>query len=965
MSREDRIELLFAEVIELPAEQRQAFVRERAADDAERDEILSLLAHHEQAESQDPFLSSPLARIDRDIIDDIRQQQPDSETILEIDGFEILEILGRGGMGVVYRARQHHPRRFVALKVVDPDQWNPDLLRRLQREAESLGRLEHPGIARLYQAGASDSVTGPRPWLAMELVDGLPLLDYVQRHRLGRRERLELLARVADAVHYAHTRDVIHRDLKPANVLVVDDPTTIEADSTDNLVRGARPKVLDFGVARIADAVDATRETEPGRIVGTLAWMSPEQCEAGGRIDARTDVYALGVMGFALLTGQRPYELAGLPLAVALRTIQETEPPLPSSFDGRLRGDLDTILAKALEKNPEQRYASAAELAAELRRHLRDEPILARPATLAERASKFVRRHRLLVASTTSILAILLVSLFLVGREAGRARGAETDMRFTLDLLEEILLTSDPYRQGRADATIREVLIDAAAQLDQRTDLRPRVRAHTCDTLGQAFHGQREHGRAIRWFQEARRLFAGLDGSDSPDCVHSAAWLALAYVDNRQFDAARSTLDEQVTPFLPPPEEDPLLHYRVGSVHVTLAYQTLDFPAALARARSILDEGTRLGQSADLLDKARSRLLRVMLSAGDNQAAFEIAEQLLHDREQRLGPEHAGTVVALRMVLEAADKTGRIEDSVAFARRLLQSLPALGAAHADRSAFLKQAAMTLRKAGQYEEAEQAIEQALAAAREQFGERHETTLGIRNSRSILWQDLGRPGLVAELEDLLLTCESNLGASPTTAAVTANLADALAERGESDRALALQRDAIDWFEKSVGPDHEMTIAARANLAAALLVADRSDEAIEILPEILKAHQRQFGEDHPKTLLVANNLAVTLKRLGRFDQAEPLFARLTESSDAAFPAGHPRRATARLTWALCLLEMERFASAEPLLKESLALLDTAVPKGHPYRVRTLQGLIELYQRTDRPADRDAYAERLADEN
>jgi non-specific serine/threonine protein kinase/serine/threonine-protein kinase len=283
-----------------------------------------------------------------------------------IGQYRILRLLGEGGMGSVYEAEQDQPRRLVALKVIRAAWASPELIRRFEQESQALGRLQHPGIAQIYEAGAAETPFGVQPYFAMELIRGKPLVDYADEHRLNTRQRLELMAAVCDAVEHAHQRGIIHRDLKPANILV---------DET------GQPRILDFGLARAADSdAQATRQTDMGQILGTLAYMSPEQVLADPlALDTRSDVYALGVILYELLAQKMPYALSNL-LHEALETIRLTEPQRLSSVDRSYRGDIETIVAKALEKDKERRYPSAAALAADIRRYLRDEPIYRPPA---------------------------------------------------------------------------------------------------------------------------------------------------------------------------------------------------------------------------------------------------------------------------------------------------------------------------------------------------------------------------------------------------------------------------------------------------------------------------------------------------------------------------------------------------------------------------------------------------------
>jgi WD40 repeat protein/predicted Ser/Thr protein kinase len=382
-----------------------------------------------------------LRRLERECLDTSRADPPPTPADAppaRVGGYRVVRLIGRGGMGAVYEAEQDNPRRPVALKMICPGLASPDLVRRFAREAHVLGRLHHPGIAQVYAAGVTDD---GQPYFAMELVHGPPLLEYAGRHRLDTAARLALAARVCDAVQHAHEHGVIHRDLKPANVLV---------DET------GQPKVLDFGVARATDADlhITTGGTEVGQVIGTLAYMSPEQVEGNpAALDFRSDVYALGVVLFELLSGRLPYSLRGLPLAEAARVIHDRDPDRLGSVDTSLRGDVETIVAKALEKDKGRRYESAGALAADLRRYLAGEPVAARPASAWYQFRKFARRNKAAVGGTAATFAALLVGLALTMRFAW----GEAEQRRQAD--EQRRLADEERRQ--ADARRHEALRQA------------------------------------------------------------------------------------------------------------------------------------------------------------------------------------------------------------------------------------------------------------------------------------------------------------------------------------------------------------------------------------------------------------------------------------------------------------------------------------------------------------------------
>ncbi len=459
----DRFQLLsdlFERANALPETERPAFLTEHCNGDAAlRAELEALLGHSEKPD--DPIVTAagldalfeeaglkPLSGASRGKIPDVIGRNPHQTPSpnhgmhggatpstgfglapgaaampLLTGQYRILRVIGEGGMGIVYEAEQSFPKRKVALKSIRPGLFTRRMLRRFQNEAHILGRLQHPGIAQIYEAGASDPQSPDDAFFVMEFVDGPPLTTYVTQKKLRTSQCAELMIQVCEAVHHAHQRGVIHRDLKPGNILVTED-----ADGAPH------PKVLDFGVARVTDdrtkggglgekAQVETMLTHAGQLIGTLAYMSPEQISAGpDDVDVRTDVYALGVVLYQLLTGKLPLDLADKSIPDAVQMVREHEPSRLGTIDRAYRGDLETIVAKAMEKDRSRRYQSAAELGEDLRRYLDGEAIAAKRDSSIYIARKFVRRHKAAVAVASVILLGLVAFGIVASMQARKNR---------------------------------------------------------------------------------------------------------------------------------------------------------------------------------------------------------------------------------------------------------------------------------------------------------------------------------------------------------------------------------------------------------------------------------------------------------------------------------------------------------------------------------------------------------------
>lgn len=445
-----RLEELFLRAAELPSAERDTFLQRECADDAALlTELRELLAHHSGEAS---FLDSKVAPGKGLLTQLGASALSDAEPLLPADkkigNFHVRGQLGAGGMGVVYVAQQERPKRTVALKVMrrvmaDPNSATAQrVLRRFEHEAELLGRLHHPGIAQIFEAGTYEAGGLTHPYIAMELVKGEPLLAYAEKHNMGTREKLVLLERVCEAMQHAHRNGVIHRDLKPANILV---------DET------GRPKILDFGVARTTtNELQLTSEhTAVGQLIGTLPYMSPEQVSGDpNAVDTRSDVYALGVILYELLAGKLPYDLSSRSLPEAARIIRDEEPTKLSTVDRVFRGDVEMIVSKALEKDRTRRYQSASELGDDIARYLSGQPIAARRDSSMYVLRKQLKRYRGVV--TTAVFAFLVVlslGVFAAIQAVRASRFAMTEQAAKTEALSNLKIAESERKRANENAS--------------------------------------------------------------------------------------------------------------------------------------------------------------------------------------------------------------------------------------------------------------------------------------------------------------------------------------------------------------------------------------------------------------------------------------------------------------------------------------------------------------------------------
>ncbi|MEM8713708.1 MAG: serine/threonine-protein kinase, partial [Planctomycetota bacterium] len=630
--------------------------------------------------------------------------------------------------------RQAAPERVVALKVTRPGYASPELLRRFLREVEVLGQLDHAGIARIHEAGTWTSEMGPRPYFAMELIDGLPLTQFAQERGLRTRERLTLMSKVCDAVHHAHEAGIMHRDLKPANILVT---------------KAGQPKILDFGVARPTEREPSgvTQMTMAGQIVGTVPYMSPEQLYGTRRIDARADVYALGVLTYELLAVQLPLPLRNVHLAEAIETVRERVPRGLGSHDSRLRGDVETIVAKALSKNPDDRYPTAAAMGRDIDRHLGDMPIDARPPSTFDQVVKFTRRHRTIVGAAGLVLASSLTATGISVTAATRARRAAQDSRVEAakagavrSFLEMMLRSADPFAEdGHAgpDVTLGEMLEMAASWVDTSFPGQPEVEVSARLTMATTFKGISRYADAREQLDASLELAREI--IEEPPVEELKVRRMIAVLDSLEGDHAKAlagleaTLTEQVRWL---GEGDPdALSTRANLVLVLRRQGMLERAeeegrrtVELCRANLSGDQEIRWAALVNL-----ASVLRQRDPAGNLAESLELYKEARSGYREICGPDHPQVAMIINNIARLHLANGDLERAgkgfQEAATRLERSLPS---PHAYVGAVWNNLGFVQQERGDLEKADRSFRRAVAAYEASVGADHIDTLTTRNT-----------------------------------------------------------------------------------------------------------------------------------------------------------------------------------------------------------------------------------------
>jgi serine/threonine protein kinase/tetratricopeptide (TPR) repeat protein len=775
-----------------------------------------------------------------------------------IGQYRLLQRLGEGGMGVVWLAEQQHAiRRQVALKVIKIGMDTRQVIARFEAERQALAVMDHPAIATVFDGGATDD---GRPYFAMEYVKGEPITRYCDRQRLTMQERLELFIQVCEGVQHAHQKGIIHRDLKPSNVLV-----TVQDDR-------AVPKIIDFGVAK-ATAQPFTQHslfTELGMIIGTLDYMSPEQAEMGGLdIDTRTDVYALGVILYELLTGALPFDRDTLRKAAlddVRRTIREKEPPRPSTrvkergaasaeaagrrrtepgrLATRMRGDLDSITLKALEKDRTRRYQTANAFAMDVRRYLRNEPVSAQAPSTVYRMQRFIRRHRVGAAAAAALLLALVLGV--AGTTLGlvRARRAEAQAREEAaiasrvsEFLVKLFEVSDPGEARGNSITAREILDRGAEQIRRDLGDQPQVQARLTYTMGKVHDGLGLYNAAAALLEDALKKREALLGPEHPEVAEACDRLGDVYRKQGRYAAG-----------------EPLLK------------------------RAVAIREKRFAPNAPVIADSLTSLGGLYQSMGRFNEAQPLLDRALAIRE-RNGGEDAGLARTLQNVAVLMARRGKITEAEQLFRRTLDVQErTMGRDHPDVGMTCTNLASVIMQQKRFAEAEPLYARALEIGRRTLGPQHARVAETLNNMANLYLEENRLDAAESLfREALSIFQQAYGATHRNVAIDLeNLGKILVRQHHYKDAEACYRQSLAIFEKTLSVDDPYVGETLHDLGELYHELKRPTDAEPLLRHALAIRERVLGVNNIATADSVHALGVVLRDTGRPAEALPFLAR-----------------------------------------------------------------------------------------
>jgi serine/threonine protein kinase/tetratricopeptide (TPR) repeat protein len=905
------IKALFAAALDVTDPQaRQALLaRECAGDDELRHRLEALLQAHERPQ---PALDQPLAAVARGA--DATEEQPG--TVLA-GKYKLVERLAEGGMGSVWLAQQQEPvKRAVAVKLIKRDDESRAILARFEAERQALALMDHPNIAKVLDGGTTERGA---PFFVMELVKGVPITRFCDERKLTPKQRLELFIPVCQAIQHAHQKGIIHRDIKPSNVLV--------ALYDDKPV----PKVIDFGLAKATgpQLTEQTLLTGFGALVGTPQYMSPEQATLNNLdIDTRSDIYSLGVLLYELLAGSPPFgrqQLEKAGMLEVLRVIREEEPPRPSvklSSDhalpslaanrstepGRLtrllRGEIDWIVMKALEKERARRYETANAFALDIARHLADEPVQAGPPRAGYRLRKFVKRH------TGQVVAVGLVLLALLGGIVGTTLG---------------LVQAEAARQAEAERADGE----RRAKLDAEQAAAAETKAKD------------QAERRLRQVEKGASILAWVFHDLDPKTEEKEGESLRVLLGRRLGEAVKQLEGEAVG--------DALVVARLQ----LLLGNSLRELGHFAQAEAVLTKAARTLETSlkpdhpDVLD-TKHHLAFLYQDQGKYSRAETLYKEVLQGRTARHADDHPHTLIAKNNLAQLYQSRGMYAQAEKLYKEVLEVQTARqGADHPHTLNTKHNLALLYQAQGKYPQAEALYKVVLEGRIAKLGANHPYTLLTKNNLATLCKEHGEYARAETLfKEVLAVQTAKLGIDhPNTLTTRNNLAVLYGARAKHAQAEALLKEVLEARRARLGADHPDTLHTSNNLALSYTYQGKHPQAEKLFKANLEVCTAKLGADHPETIKTMHNLAHLYRSQGKYEQAETIFKEVLRVSTATLGPEHPGTLATKNGLARLYQAQRKYAQAETLFKEVLKIRTAKLGTANPSTVTTKHNLAALY--------------------
>jgi serine/threonine protein kinase/Tfp pilus assembly protein PilF len=845
-----------------------------------------------------------------------------------IGRYKLLHVLGEGGMGIVYLAEQEEPiNRQVALKVIKPGMDSERVIARFGAERQALALLDHPNIAHIHEAGTTDS---GRPYFVMEYVEGLPITEHCDHHKLTIEERLDLFLQICHAVHHAHQKGIIHRDIKPSNILI--------STQDDQAV----PKIIDFGVAKaLAQSLtERTLVTEQGQLFGTPEYMSPEQADmANEDIDTRSDIYSLGVLLYVLLTGVLPFDSTTFReggIEHIRQIICEADPMTPSTrltkqdeaakmiaknrqikieiLTRRLHRELEWIPLKAMRKERARRYQSAMELADDIENYLRGDPLIAGPESTIYRVMKMFRKHRVPFAAGVITVGSLVVGLVISALMYFHAEHARTEAQAVSDLLQKSITSSLNLRQVTGkEITARSILDTISENLEVELQNQPLFGIPIQNELISAYGVLGLHEQAELHAERAIEIRRALLGTENIATLHSLYQLGWIYMLQGRYSEAGPLLTKTLTGFkVALDEEHPDRLWCMAFLGWVYFYQS-----RIPEAKELFKNGLEAAQRTRGTEHPVAPFLVFSWAFTHQiQGRYREAERLY-----------------LRGLEISRHMHGELHDDTL---RLMQGL---GALYLDM--------------GRYEEAEEFLQAALKVRREVWDETHQETLWGMVELGWLYYSQGR---YKEAEELLCsaleTARQVLGATHSKSMYAMHsLGTLYLSQNQYDKAELLLAEAFEIARSSLGEDNWFTLWIMNTLARLYTAQGRYEEADNMFQQTLTARRRIWDANHPEIYETMNDLGVLYRIQGRYDDAKDLLNKALEGKRRKLGGEHPETLRSMNDLAVLYKEQGRYEKAEEYLLQALKGRRLKLGDTHPYTLESLRNLINLYEAWNKP--------------